>query len=91
MQTANSETYQLALPSFQNIHLNIRESSVVVQDDSIVISWNTKLCKNRMHCIDLTVVGGFFNYMSEVWNNIPLIKKDENWTKKQFKRLLIRQ
>jgi transcriptional regulator with XRE-family HTH domain len=90
MQTANSnsKTYQLALPSFQNIHLNIRESSIVVQDDSIVIAWNTKLCKNRIHCVDLTVVGGFFNYMTEVWNNIPPIKKDENWTKKQFERLL---
>ncbi|AFA47509.1 hypothetical protein [Acetobacterium woodii] len=83
-----SEIYTLVMTSFKDLNLNIDNTEIVVQDDSIVIAWNSEYYDRRMYCKELTVVGGYFNYLKEIWNQIPLIAKNDEWTKKQLRRML---
>jgi hypothetical protein len=80
--------YHLVLASFDDIHLSIRDSSSVVQDDAIAITWNAELYSTRIHCTELTFVGGFFSYLDSIWDGISPIRKDEAWMEKQLDLLL---
>lgn len=83
-----TSTYTMVLTSFKELNLNVDNTSIIVQDDSIVIAWNAQLHDRRMYCKELTVVGGYFNYLREIWNRIPAISKNDNWTTKQLNRML---
>lgn len=83
-----TDTYTLVLTSFKELNLNVDHSSITVQDDSIVIAWNAELYDRAIYCKELTVVGGYFQYLKNIWNRIPLISKNNVWTQKQFMKLL---
>ncbi|MDR0197689.1 MAG: hypothetical protein LBI36_05665 [Oscillospiraceae bacterium] len=87
-KTRNTERYRLALVDFNDINLIAKGSAIVVQDDSVVFAWNSHISEMRIHCTELTVVGGFFNYLNDIWDKIPPIRKNDKWTDKQFARLL---
>ncbi len=87
-QITNTDTYHLILTSFRGLNLNVDRSSISVQDDSIVIAWNAHLFDRAIYCKELTVVGGYFQYLKDIWSRIPLISKNDKWTQKQFSRLL---
>jgi len=87
-EITTTDSYTMVLTSFKDLNLNADHSSISVQDDSIVIAWNAELYDRAIYCRELTVVGGYFQYLKEIWNRIPLISKNDKWTQKQFKRLL---
>lgn len=84
----NTEKYQMVLTSFKEINLLKNNLELIVQEDSIVFAWNSKNYNRRMHCKELSVIGGFFAYMEEVWRNIPPICKNGDWSIKQLKKLI---
>lgn len=83
-----TESYTLVLTSFCDLNLNVDNTAIVVQENSIVIAWNSEFYDRRMYCKELTVVGGYFNYLKEIWNHIPLISKNEAWIKEQLQRMI---
>lgn len=83
-----TDTYQMVVTSFKDLNLNVDNSSISVQDDGIVIAWNPMYYDRAIYCKELTVVGGYFNYLKDIWNHIPLISKKEKWTKKRIMYLL---
>lgn len=87
-QTTSTDSYVMVLTSFQNLNLNVEDTSMIVQDDSVAIAWNSKHYETRIHSTELTLVGGYFQYLKKLWNEIPLISKNDQWTQKQFERIL---
>ncbi|SFR96229.1 hypothetical protein [Anaeromicropila populeti] len=87
-QTIYSEQYIMVLASFRKMNLNLKGASIIVQDDSVVIAWNSQFYDARIHSTELTFVGGYFNYLNMLWKEIPLISKSGDWTKKQFDWIL---
>ena len=88
MKNTTTDNYQIALVSFSNEQLLKETTDMIVQEDSIVLAWDATKYERRMYCKELTIVGGFFEYMEEVWNNIPLVCRNDNWFRKQIKRIL---
>jgi transcriptional regulator with XRE-family HTH domain len=84
----NSEAYTMVLTSFRNLNLNVDKSCISVQDDSIVIAWNPERFDRAIYCRELTVIGGYFQYLKDIWNQIPPISKNDHWRNKQLYRLL---
>ncbi|MDN5298895.1 MAG: hypothetical protein PWP51_1448 [Clostridiales bacterium] len=84
----NSDAYTMVLTSFKNLNLNIDKSCISVQDDSIVIAWNPERFDRAIYCRELTVIGGYFRYLKDIWNQIPPITKNDHWRNKQLFRLL---
>ena len=86
----NNDDYTMVLTSFKNLNLNVDKSCISVQDDSIVIAWNPERFDRAIYCTELTVVGGYFQYLREIWEQIPPISKSDHWRNKQLHRLLNR-
>ncbi|OOP72773.1 hypothetical protein [Clostridium beijerinckii] len=84
----STDTYIVILTSFSNLNLAMNSVEMIVQDDSIVMAWDSSKYNRRMYCEELTVIGGFFAYMQEMWDNVPLICKNDKWTQKQLNRIL---
>lgn len=87
-KTTTTKSYQMVLVPFSEISLLSKSAEIIAQDDSIVLAWDASKYKKRMYCKELTVIGGLFEYMEEVWSSIPLICKNEKWTQKQLDRIL---
>ena len=52
------------------------------------MAWDSSKYNRRMYCTEITVIGGFFSYMQEMWDRIPLICKNDKWTQKQLNKIL---
>jgi transcriptional regulator with XRE-family HTH domain len=85
---SNSDHYTMVLVSFDNLKLNVDQSSICVQDDSIVIAWHPEKFERAIYCKELTVIGEYFHYLKEIWHQIPPISKSDPWRQKQLSRLL---
>ena len=83
-----TDTYIVILTSFSQLNIMMNSVEMIVQDDSIVMAWNSKKYNREMYCTELTVIGGFFSYMEKMWDMIPLICKNDKWTQKQLNRIL---
>jgi len=84
---SNTNRYTMVLTSFENIKLNVDQSSICVQDDSIVIAWHPEKFERAIYCKELTVIGQYFRYLKEIWHQIPPIAKSDTWRQKQLMRL----
>lgn len=87
---SNREDYTMVLVSFDSLKLNVDKTSICVQDDSIVIAWHPEKYERAIYCQELTVIGGYFQYLKELWHQIPPISKSDPWRQKQLNRLLER-
>lgn len=88
MNVSNSECYTMVLTSFDSLKLNVDKSSIIVQDDSIIVAWNPKNFDRAIYCKELTFIGGYYRYLRDIWQQIPPIAKSEHWRKKQLDRMI---
>lgn len=84
----NNDDYTMVLTSFSSLNLNLGNSCISVQDDAIVIAWDPEKYNRAIYCKELTFVGGYFQYLREIWAQIPPISKNDHWRNKQIHRLL---
>lgn len=84
----STDKYIVILTSFSQLNLIMNSVEMIVQDDSIVMAWDSSKYNRRMYCTEITVIGGFFSYMQEMWDRIPLICKNDKWTQKQLNKIL---
>jgi transcriptional regulator with XRE-family HTH domain len=84
----HTKDYSITLTSFSALGLISTNISLVVQDDSLVVAWNTKKYPLRMYCREIVVINGFYTYMADLWKVIPPVCKTKEWTDKQFIRMI---
>lgn len=86
--TPNTESFTITLMQYDSLTVLPTNISMIVQDDRLVVAWDAKHYKCRMYSRALHLIGGFYNYMEEVWASIPSICKTDQWTEKQFNKLI---
>lgn len=76
--------YTLALVSVNEVGFEMNNTSMIVQENSIVVAWNSIEFTNMLYSKELTFIGGYYDYIKLTWDNIPLINKNSDWTKNKL-------
>jgi hypothetical protein len=84
----HTDQYTITLANLNSIAVLPTNISMIVQDDRLVVAWDARQYDCRMYSEAITVIGGFYNYMEEVWNSISNICKTEEWTNRQFSKII---
>ncbi len=87
-QIPNSEMYSMTLTNLKAVPVLPTHISMIVQDDRLVVAWDSEKYNCRMYSMAIHVIGGFYEYMEEMWESIPAICKTDEWRKKQFSKML---
>jgi hypothetical protein len=74
--------------SFEHMGSLPQGSSIFVQEDGVVATWNAQKYKKRLFCANLDVVFGFYRYVDDLKTTIPKICQDREWRDKQITRIL---
>jgi len=82
-----SPKYNVYLSSFKR-ELEMEPLSLVIQEDNIAIVWDQEQYDHMLYSQEITFVGGFVDYVEEMFDKIPLIKRKKEWTHKKIKSLI---
>ena len=87
--------YEIALvteqpiPSLEKISVKIKQNAFVAA--STVYGYNGyNVNKNSLYSNEMTIINAFYEYMDNIWNEIPRIQRDKKWVGENLANLIFR-